>query len=260
MRTLGLGLCLSLLIFCGNALAAKKKPPCFKPLSSCPLRGCAKEDAPDSFSNILKHNLEPSGDVKTLTFKDFESLQAQVETKFGGHYSTLTKPDRARLRKLTTSAGQVGEGNLVRIIGFIAVQPSTSEPHANESGESVNCRLTGGGNNDFHISLTPKPDGSEFDGIVVEMIPQQRNQDWTTGRLKKAQQEHRAVRVRGQLFFDNHHKVNSDPAQKITNQPKRMSLWEVHPVTEFDVCTKASCEANGSGWTPLEKWQPGAHP
>ena len=63
------------------------------------------------------------------------------------------------------------------------------------------------------------------------------------------------VRVRGQLFFDNHHKVNSDPNHNIANQPKRMSLWEVHPITAFDVCTKTTCAIDSDGWQPLAEWK-----
>jgi len=149
----------------------------------------------------------------------------------------------------------VGEGDLAEIIGFIAVSPANSRPHANASGESVNCRLPGSENNDFHISLTPRPNGSEFEGIVVEMVPQERHENWTAAQLRRVQQARRMVRVRGQLFFDNHHKVNSDPQNNITNQPKRISLWEIHPVTEFDVCTTATCTADGAGWQALEEWQ-----
>lgn len=243
-----------LLLLLGGAAQAADKKPCAKVLSGCPTRGCAKETTADALSNIGKHNLKPKGEVKTLNFKDFEELQAQVEKKFNGKYSTLAKPDRARLRKLQAAGETVGEGDLVQIVGYIAMRPEDSKPHANDSGESVNCRLQGSENNDFHISLTPAPNGFEYDGIVAEMIPQRRAATWTEERLRKVQQANLMVRVRGQLFFDNHHKVNRDQKHNIKNQPKRMSLWEVHPVTQFDVCTSTKCEANGSGWKALEEW------
>ena len=87
------------------------------------------------------------------------------------------------------------------------------------------------------------------------MIPQQRNKAWTEARLHEVQKAHLRVRVRGQLFFDNHHVVNDDPKLGLSNQPKRMSLWEVHAVTHFDVCTAQHCEATSSGWKPLEEWK-----
>jgi hypothetical protein len=254
MKTLRSGLCLFLTLGAGMSPAAAAKKPCQPTLSQCPQCGCAKENTPDALSNILKHNLAPVGEAKQLSFKDFRALQDQAEKKFDGKYSTLTKPDRARLRKLKAGEETVGEGDLVELVGYIAVKPEKSKPHANTSGESVNCRLPKSENNDFHISMAPGPDGSEFEGIVVEMIPQQRDDKWTEDRLKQVQQAHRVVRVRGQLFFDNHHVVNANPQHSLSNQPKRMSLWEIHPVTEFDVCTKDKCEADGNGWKPLAEW------
>ena len=160
MRSRGLFLLLLLVVSTGIAAAAGKKGSCQPRLSACPQRGCEKEDTPSALSNILKHNLQPQGGLKTLTFTDFQSLQAQVEKLFDNKYSTLTKPDRARLRHLKAGGETVGEGDLVEIVGYIAVKPEKSKPHANDSGESVNCRLTGSENNDFHISVTPAPDGS----------------------------------------------------------------------------------------------------
>jgi hypothetical protein len=38
-----------------------------------------------------------------------------------------------------------------------------------------------------------------------------------------------------------------------TNTPKRKTHWEIHPVSDFEVCTttKAQCDA-GNGWQKLE--------
>lgn len=248
---------IALLLLAALSVTARgaTKEPCFEPLSSCPARGCAKRGSPSALTNTLKRNLNPRGELRTLSFEDFGRLQAQVEQLFDGDYSTLTKPDRARLRRLRAGEETVGEGDLVDISGFIAVEPQNSRPRANTSGESVNCRLPGTENNDFHISLTPRPDGSEFEGIVVEMVPQERHENWTLSRLRRVQQARRMVRVRGQLFFDNHHKVNDDPQNNIRNQPKRISLWEIHPVTAFVVCTLPACAAEGTGWQALEEWQ-----
>jgi hypothetical protein len=52
--------------------------------------------------------------------------------------------------------------------------------------------------------------------------------------------------------------VNNDPNHPIGGQPKRVSLWEVHPITKFFVCTKAgnNCSVSStgasSGWKRLE--------
>jgi hypothetical protein len=236
--------------FAGSGKAAACQPT----LERCPLKGCAK-DAPNALTNVIKHGHELSGDPKTLTFADFLSLQQQLEKLFNGKYHTLAKPDRMRLRNLQIGGKKIGEGDFVEIVGFIAVQPGASKPHAN-TGESVNCNLHGSANNDFHINLTPKANDTEYHGIVVEMIPQDRNNQWTEKRLQAVQEAGLMVRARGQLMLDNHHFVNDDPSDPKGTQPKRFSLFEVHPIVEFDVCTTKTCSANSSSWQPLEEWTP----
>lgn len=235
-----------------RAIAAKA---CKASLSQCPLQGCAKQASPNALINVLKHNTNLSGDPQVLTFQDFAALQEQLEQRFGGKYATLTKPDRARLRDFRVSSGKVGERSYVQIIGYIAVKPGDSKPHAN-TGESVNCNLSGWQNNDFHINLTPQPNDTEYHGIVVEMIPQDRDPKWTENQLRAVQRAGLQVRVRGQLLLDNHHMVNKDPSHPLGNQPKRFSLFEVHPVTTFDVCTARQCGADSPAWKPLENWTP----
>jgi hypothetical protein len=208
--------------------------------------------------NTIKHGHALSGEPQTLTFQDFADLEAQMEQRFGGKFATLDKPDRARLRNFTVSSGTVSERDFVQIIGFIAekpLKPKKSQPHPN-TGESVNCNLTAGDDNDFHINLTPKAHDTEYDGIVVEMIPQGRDDAWTTDRLRAVQDANLQIRARGQLLLDNHHRVNKDEQHPQGGQPKRFSLWEVHPIVEFDVCTAAACTANSPSWKPLEDFTP----
>lgn len=246
----------------GNLVQAAKKKPCFQPLSKCPTIGCAHAGSREALSNSVKRRKPPSGDAEALTFKDFRDLQTAVEDKLqklGIPLSNLIKTDRKRLKNLKVGQKTIGEGDLVEVTGFIAITPAGTKPHANSGGESVNCRIPGSDDNDFHISITEQL-GSEFQGIVVEMIPQKRPANWTEKQLKVVQSEKRRVRVRGGLYFDDHHKVNTGGNPKLSKQPKRMSLWEIHPVKSFEVCTKATCSANGPGWKSLEDWQEGGNP
>ena len=57
--------------------------------------------------------------------------------------------------------------------------------------------------------------------------------------------------IRGGLFYDSIHVVNTDPNE--TGQPKRFTVWELHPVTAVLVCAKPNnqCDVN----TPAD-WQP----
>ena len=254
----------ALLLFAraGGAPKNSKSPPCRASLSSCPDSGCYEASSAEGWENILKHNrLEPQ--VAThLTILDFINLQKQTDARFG-HTSNCPKsyrnPSKAVRRrclshfKLTTRS-DVSEQDYVELTGYFALTQSKSgPPKANTGGESVNCRLTGTNNNDFHINVVEKPNQSEFAGIVVEMIPQERADAWNLLKLRRAQNNRLLVRVRGQLMLDNKHRVNGDEAHNIGGQPKRSSLWEIHPVTEFYVCGKKVC-AKDSDWTPLENW------
>ena len=142
----------------------------------------------------------------------------------------------------------------MQITGFIIGLPN--RPSANK-GESVNCRLAGAANNDFHIPIARQSEDSEFEGIVVEIIPQDRASEWTIKKLRRISKEERQVLVRGQLLYDNKHRINDDPENDLPGQPKRFSLWEIHPVTEFYICLKESCDvANvATEWTKLENVQ-----
>jgi hypothetical protein len=192
--------------------------------------------------------------ARTLSFADLKSLQLKANNLVGQH-NELTQAERDSLVNLSVTSGTVREGKLVKVRGFLA---AGLEPHANNSGESVNCRLTQSANNDFHIPLVENAGEDEFKGIVVEMIPQNRNPGWTLAKLINLRQQGKRVLVVGALFYDNIHIVNADPNHPIGGQPKRVSLWEVHPITKFFVCTKASNNCNagstgaGSGWKRLE--------
>jgi hypothetical protein len=94
------------------------------------------------------------------------------------------------------------------------------------------------------------------------MIPQNRNPAWTLTKLADIQAKDLEVRVMGQLLYDSIHVPNDDPNHVVGGQPKRMSLWEVHPITQFLVCTKSdnACEPAKEGeWTLLEDYPEPAH-
>jgi hypothetical protein len=236
----------------GLALAASSGP-CVTTFDSCEAVGCGTPGSAQAIFNSAKRRQPAGVNARTLSFDDFKSLQNQAGGLVGQR-NELTQEQRDLLANLTAAAGPVGEGKLVKIRGFIA---EGLEPHAN-TGESVNCKFTQRVNNDFHISIVPAAGNDEFKGIVVEMIPQGRNAGWTLAKLKRIRDQRRRVLVIGGLFYDNIHVVNADSAHPLPGQPKRFSLWEIHPVTKFFVCTKTNnnCSAAStgatSGWKPLE--------
>jgi hypothetical protein len=182
-----------------------------------------------------------------LTFDDFASLQQQADDLVGENQE-LTADDRAKLKGLALANGQVSEGDVVSIVGYLV-----GAPHPN-SKESVNCNLRGESNNDYHIPLSYDPNNTDFQGIVVEAIPQSRPDPWNLANLTQVENNQQLVMVTGALFYDNFHLVNGDPNDPKRGQPRRFSLWEVHPITGFVVCTKLdnSCDpSQPSDWAPI---------
>ncbi len=244
--------------------------PCADNLNICPDIGCAKQGSPNALSNQLKRNLIPvdldssagRNKIKKVTFVTMKKLQKLADNLVGQDHF-LTEDERELLKNLKVGKKSFSEGDAVRLSGYIV-----GKTHANR-GESVNCNLTGESNNDFHITLAdiPEYDASagpeegidrtdlEFKGIVVEMVPQERPVGWTIKKLRKIQREGKQVIVVGQLFFDSKHRVNDDPEHPLKSQPKRISLWEIHPVRKFFTCEKSngSCdEDNYEDWTELK--------
>lgn len=220
---------------------------CAGDLNSCPASGCAAPDEPHGLANQLKRRIPTSGATVLLTFDDFQALQQQADDRVGEN-KELSADDRAKLTGLTVSSGQVSEGDVVSVVGYLV-----GVPHPNTK-ESVNCNLQGADNNDFHIPISNDPGNSDFQGIVVEMIPQSRPDAWTLGNLTQVENSTRLVMVTGALFYDNFHYVNGDPSSPRRGQPHRFSLWEVHPLTQFSVCAKSdnSCDpSQATDWTPL---------
>jgi hypothetical protein len=79
--------------------------------------------------------------------------------------------------------------------------------------------------------------------------------------LRRLHDEKLQALLVGGLTYDNEHLVNKDRRNPIGGQPKRMSLWEIHPVTELYVCARADgCDPTiPDQWTSLADWA-SAHP
>jgi hypothetical protein len=49
------------------------------------------------------------------------------------------------------------------------------------------------------------------------------------------------------------HYVSADPKHPFEDDPERMALWEIHPITNFFVCRRDHCDPNrAQDWTSLE--------
>lgn len=198
--------------------------------------------------NLAKRHIPAGSSPKTLKISDFLRLMTAAEAEFGINARKnkfIIEPTRTKLKPLPGTAAP--EGDLVQFAGFVnEVRP--------QHGESVNCYSTA--NTDIHINVGAKGK-TEYDGIVVEMIPQlPRPLGWDGSTLVKLRDDQLPVLVVGGLTLDNEHLLNNDSHHKLQSQPARVSLWEIHPITQFFVCEKASCDPEDhSDWLTLSAWR-----
>jgi hypothetical protein len=239
------------------SMRAEAAGPCVDDFASCSTAGCGKTPGDKVINQTKRHQVTVEGALQ-LSFADFLALQTHClkDDDPVGEGATPTPRDReTKLRALSLPGGRrAGEGDSVMLSGFLV-----GKPHATD-GESVNCGFSHAGETDFHINVAPSPRSSEYHSIVVEMIPQKRPDGWTTRKLLAAMQDGIPVFVSGQLFYDSKHFINARPGLKgREKQPKRFSLWEIHPIRGFLVCPSRDCDLadpKGAGWTKLAVWTP----
>jgi len=200
--------------------------------------------------NEAKNNFCATGTPETYTVDQFANLQNQVTNTKGINFGDQNTPTRQKGPTTDrTPLQQMGEGKLVVFQGYVL--------NARQEGaESVNCgpppRIPNAPeNHDIHISLGQAASDSECSGIVAEMIPHHRPTVWTATNVLKVKNASTPVRVTGQLMFDSSH-LPCAAGKPIRTNPARVSLWEVHPIYKFEVCT-ADCTTNGQ-WVSLEEW------
>ncbi len=228
----------------------KQSPACAANLSACSAIGCELEGSPHALLNEIKKRTPASGPAKTLVWDDFIKLQEDADSTVGQDQD-LDAKERVKLRNIRVNNIHVSEGDLVQLAGFLV-----DTPHAS-SHESVNCGLPGPANNDFHLPLADDPDKTGFEGIVVEMIPQNRPVEWNLKNLRQVENDRREVLVIGQLLYDNLHRTSTDPESPIGGQPPRFSLFEIHPITRFLVCLQADKQCDPGSlaqWETLEQF------
>jgi len=201
--------------------------------------------------NLAKNNFCATGDPVQLSLQTFAELQQTAEDQNISFGSAQNLPaDRSVLKGLykTSDGKKIGEGSVVRLVAYVV--------HAHysnvSSGESVNCKLHGKENNDIHIMLGQSTDTTDCDTVTAEMSPHFRPAAWD--QLPDLNLKF-PVRITGQLFFDASHRPCKNGRGP---NPKRISIWEIHPVYALDVCsnaTLAACKATDeSAWTPLDQW------
>ena len=137
---------------------------------------------------------------------------------------------------------------MVRLVAYV------EDSHVN-SGEGVNCNCTDQAANDFHVTLVMNKGDRACSGIVAEMIPHFRPDEWQNNAVDGLKTKGTPVRVEGPLFADTGHLPKPCGGTNNRSDPVRASVWEIHPVKRFQVCrfkTRAKCKADDdSVWDEL---------
>ncbi len=227
--------------------------------SKCGLQGTPSADMPgEGPQNKVKNNFCSQSDSPApITLSQIASLQGDAEKKEEELGLKPGEPPQNR-----DFLAPMGEGNLVVFEGYVFEARQ-------ECKESVNCGTAVPNKNafhDIHIAIlgTPRQTSStstkaqenteECTGFVAEMIPHHRPAEWNACNVNAVGKKGLRVRVTGQQFFDGSHVPCKDGAPQGDN-PKRVSLWEIHPIYAFEICPKGDC-ADG-GWVPLQKYDAG---
>jgi hypothetical protein len=209
---------------------------------------------PEGQQDMTKNNFCAKGTIpQTMTIADLTDLQSQVVKNTAINFGSANQGTRKRGPTTNRAAlRKLGEGDLVTLKAFVLIARQ-------EGGESVNCGKNvpdGAVFHDIHISLVGSPtDEDECSSVVAEMSPHHRPDAWTHGNVEKVSKAKLPVRVSGQLYFDSSHFPCKGGQGAGEGNPKRVSLWEIHPIYKFEVCT-ADCDAAGT-WVALDEWASG---
>jgi len=217
----------------------------------------------DAYLNYLKNQTPKSTiqPVKILTRADFTGLEDKMPADLKKGHNGEHAAELAAL----------GQGQILGLVGYLYIVQVTGK-------ESTNCELSGADDQgrdktDYHIHVgfdetaarrlrdgwKPTKDetlGLQQTSVIVEMTPHYRQwhqPTWTAERL----QPHlgRQVRVIGQLLADNEHadaSANCAHPNADKNKCWRASIWELHPVIEFYICSEVTCAPNSPNWKKVK--------
>jgi hypothetical protein len=249
-----------LVAVCGDGIEASEQ--CHDNYPTGCSANASYDPALNKFKNLLvAPTTAPSATLTTL--QDFQSLDDKLPAGL----------KKANSGNFQSELEQLGEGKVVAALGYLYYAKDGD-------AESSNCGLTGVDNTDFHIGIgfdaalagkiTPKTKSTDpvyrqtrTTSVIVEMTPHYREglkPSWDLPSLKKVVGWQ--VRVTGQLLADNEHNYAKDNCHVSgANMQKcwRGSVWELHPVTRFQVCNNTKhdgCTVDSTDWKDLEDLTP----
>jgi hypothetical protein len=204
----------------------------------CGVLGGSSDPSKQAQSKAKNNLCAATGPSQPITYQELLDLQAKASSE-----NVKGLPDRSPLT-------QLGEGRYVEYVAFI------EDAHYSDvaKGEAVNCNIPGDTTNDIHIVLVQHASDDPCSSTTAEMIPHYRPSGWTDKNLSAIKQH--PVKVRGPLFFDDSHTPCTATSRP---NPKRASLWEIHPVYSLQVCRLLDLDqcrnsTNASDWVALEDW------
>lgn len=180
---------------------------------SCDVKGKVSPNA---------HNAQALEQLNQLKNRATEPADGELDPNFT--LANLLKPG-ADDNRFNVASGGVIEGIVVDAkVGGV---------------ETVNCKATDPLYRDTHIEVAQQASATPTQRVIVEVTPRWRDAmskagaDWTTQGLK-ALCGHR-VRFRGWAMYDVEHRQQAKNTAPNNAADWRATVWELHPVTSFEV-------------------------
>ena len=223
------------------------------------MTGCATE-ASHKLTNTRKRTFPKATAFKILTFDELDLLQALTDSKGIPQGEHLTAAQRKQLSNFPIGTQTISEGDHIAVTGFIAQDRTIrcggaesvncGHKNSNDAPDTSPCTRT-----DIHVPIVANANGRQVKSFVSEPIPQGPNvKVWTPAAFMGMKKQGRRLLIRGGLFYDSIHIVNTSESAA-SSQPKRFTIWEIHPITAVLVCKRQDnkCDPRtATDWTPLK--------
>jgi uncharacterized protein YgiM (DUF1202 family) len=187
-------------------------------------------DGGDTATNARKNRTDPLPEPHDVPWTAIASLAYPA-----------APPSRAQWTSAQLASIKPFEGVAVRTTGFLT---HTINIENTGSGESTNCHFHADDDVDWHIYLQGNPKDAMAQAVIVETAPRIRKlHQWDAAVLNKLVNTGNPIRVTGFLMLDPEHR----------NQVGKFrgTVWEIHPITNIEVCNAESC--SDSEWVPLDQ-------
>lgn len=222
-------------------LDAAAQKPCLRN-GKCEVWGCATPGSMAAKANEIRnafYERRRPATVHELCVGDFETLQSVTPGRQGFLVRNRSQFADLKIRTCFGKQVKLGEKSFVSVVGLIVGAPRAP------AAESANCQQRGREYNSFRLNLVADSLDTEFQSVSVALTPRMRKEkngqgrrNWDMSALAAIARSGRPIRVTGPLFYDSRHVVNSDPENDLPEEPRRSSLWEIHPVTLVELCTQ----------------------